>query len=1295
MWRSIRNKYHKIIAIGLVISILLTGWPLEKLLTLIKPLNVVDDSVINVAKKIVEQVVPQRVKAVLPQFTPTSGWVVTGTPVALSATNVGSYRGALASDNVYWSVTSSNTGLNFGVNFGTVALNNANKIIVTTETANVTTARNFYIQVCDWSSSTGVDNPVDGQCTGGGWRTLNNPKATAFAETADTSRTFELFNGYFYTGTASGTPVNTPLNNFVTGGSGLKIRIYATTTQAVQFNVDRIQVETAIDPVYYAAGVTNIAPFTGAHTGFYSDTFANQNGTVRHSVANTAGNAMSFYYSFKDVRSYVGANTFLVNYIGAYVSATTLTYNVAIYNYAASTWENLNTTAITASGATTDQTNYFAKSTSTIVNYMSGGEVRIRIYSTATGVQTFQTNTISLTLGSVNLDTAQFETSFGQAVAGSVSTSTATLFATTTSSSLDDWRQSTCKNNTSPCATTPYPSDWAGTWGTNHSAASNLSFPITPPANAQVTGIGYAARFRTNTTTVTAQLGLQDFSGLTGATGGWIGVGTTNALTTYTYTEGMYQTNPDDFIDTVSNVGNMRLRTSGSTAVATSTRDWDFALMSIRWVETSGPTISNYVNSAEVGLNYAPACTDCGARIGPGASARQTIVISGTGFGSDPGLGNRDSASFKVEIVGPTSTTQIVDDGSADTNVASWSDTSITIRTDTTITGNADSDWADNFGGADSLVVTANGQESNELNFYILPNIISITAPTLVADAAREYDGGDTDGIITINGTRFGTSSAGGWVRILGCDAITCSSPTGSATTTNWSNTAVSVQVPTSISDSAYTGDIALQQSNSGWPNTDNYGANAFRILPRITNLKATSSPADWLTINGNHFCQSGSCPGFFSATNSVTYSNNVTSSLLMTWLNGSLMHGVPLLATTGPMYITSNGYDSNQKNIIMYSNTPFDPAGSNQYRNSGLTLTMGVGASISSSAVYFATIMQASSSEGLLYSQFEVKPLGTAFSCGTSTCAGVIETTAGRMSPGPIDCNSLATACATSTTFVDDSYHWQVRVKNVKNSYTFFGNWVSFGGNAESATDFQIDTTAPNITSIASSTTSNSATIDWQTLGDLSTSQVQYNKTGSFVNNCATNNDCTTLDSNLVTNHTVGITSLDVATKYFFRVRSIDQAGNESISATSTFYTKSSSTQVAVEGELYSSVIDLSSDDDGPAYNAISWQGILGGPSQDQGTVRFQVAASQCANGATNFPTCSVGSWSFIGGSTCSAGDWYDAHLPNVSYELGCATTLVDKRYFRYRIELCSDDCSVRGVYTPRVDSVQFSYSP
>lgn len=134
------------------------------------------------------------------------------------------------------------------------------------------------------------------------------------------------------------------------------------------------------------------------------------------------------------------------------------------------------------------------------------------------------------------------------------------------------------------------------------------------------------------------------------------------------------------------------------------------------------------------------------------------------------------------------------------------------------------------------------------------------------------------------------------------------------------------------------------------------------------------------------------------------------------------------------------------------------------------------------------------------------------------------------------------------------------------------------------------------------------------------------------------------------------------------------------------------------VKGELYSAVFDTTGTTTGPTYNAMLWKGVLGGTGANEGRVRFQLAASDCVNGATNYPTCTTGSWSFIGGATCASSDWFDPGAANTPHDLqssSCINAWNNKRYFRYAIQICSGDCIVAGGNTPVVNDVVVNYSP
>ena len=131
--------------------------------------------------------------------------------------------------------------------------------------------------------------------------------------------------------------------------------------------------------------------------------------------------------------------------------------------------------------------------------------------------------------------------------------------------------------------------------------------------------------------------------------------------------------------------------------------------------------------------------------------------------------------------------------------------------------------------------------------------------------------------------------------------------------------------------------------------------------------------------------------------------------------------------------------------------------------------------------------------------------------------------------------------------------------------------------------------------------------------------------------------------------------------------------------------YTKSTGT-LPVSGSIISSTFDTEINN-GAAYNSISWKGNLNG-----GIVRFQLATSECSNGATNYPTCDTGSWIFKG-PDCISNDYYQG-LPNTPYRIKCIEHN-NKRYFRYKIMLCSDNCVISGSNNPTVTDIIVNWSP
>ncbi len=128
--------------------------------------------------------------------------------------------------------------------------------------------------------------------------------------------------------------------------------------------------------------------------------------------------------------------------------------------------------------------------------------------------------------------------------------------------------------------------------------------------------------------------------------------------------------------------------------------------------------------------------------------------------------------------------------------------------------------------------------------------------------------------------------------------------------------------------------------------------------------------------------------------------------------------------------------------------------------------------------------------------------------------------------------------------------------------------------------------------------------------------------------------------------------------------------------------------------GILTSAVFDSTGSADGAGYNSVMWKGTLGGPGSNEGKVGFQFSASDSAGGP----------WTYIGGATCASGDWFDAPTPGTPVELVgllatdaelCRSAWNNKRYFRYKIRICSNNCTDAGTYTPTVEDVVVNWAP
>ncbi|MBI5079519.1 prepilin-type N-terminal cleavage/methylation domain-containing protein [Candidatus Wolfebacteria bacterium] len=105
-----------------------------------------------------------------------------------------------------------------------------------------------------------------------------------------------------------------------------------------------------------------------------------------------------------------------------------------------------------------------------------------------------------------------------------------------------------------------------------------------------------------------------------------------------------------------------------------------------------------------------------------------------------------------------------------------------------------------------------------------------------------------------------------------------------------------------------------------------------------------------------------------------------------------------------------------------------------------------------------------------------------------------------------------------------------------------------------------------------------------------------------------------------------------------------------------------------------------------GTALNSIIWQG-----QADAQGIKFQIASSDCFNGADDSPNCVLGvGWDYLGPDGTS-NTFYNAFSPDDSAQINLAHHN-SKRYFRYKIFLIDSDGNLSA---PRIDDISINFSP
>jgi len=209
-----------------------------------------------------------------------------------------------------------------------------------------------------------------------------------------------------------------------------------------------------------------------------------------------------------------------------------------------------------------------------------------------------------------------------------------------------------------------------------------------------------------------------------------------------------------------------------------------------------------------------------------------------------------------------------------------------------------------------------------------------------------------------------------------------------------------------------------------------------------------------------------------------------------------------------------------------------------------------------------------------------EYQPLGTGFT-NTEIGCGTGAIYSGTPISVTVTLNSIPDAF---------EYHWQARIKDNSNAYS---SWVSYGGNAESARDYGLDTTAPTLSSINDGTSCGSdVTFNNGSLSSVSACWTQATSTISglakyqySVGTTSGGTDILTwtdlVDGSASVSLTINSLTLQTSQQYFINVKAVDNATNTS----SVISTNGQLVAPTISFSLSSSAVTFSNLNSGNSY--------------------------------------------------------------------------------------------------------------
>ncbi len=555
--------------------------------------------------------------------TPSGGVLITGTEVATGKKNTGSWKGTLGNDSAtngssnYWIVQRAVTGLNAQLYFDNVDLYGANKIIIRTEMANITTANNYVVQICDWTSATGINNSADTECTGGGWRTLH-PLNTQSTVTSDTTVNYHIYDGYFWnTTTPPGVKISTPLTNFVRSSDDRVLtRVYSAINSAVQLRIDFVQIEVAIDPTYSTSEISRLNSYAASITGSGNSIIGTTGSDGTKIVfTNAVSNPLDIQYSLTNVKSFTGANTILVK-PEICASNVGLTFTFSAYNFTTTSWTTINASPLTPTVCTTDSTYSLALNNITLSDYLQGGEIRVRMNTATSNAFTLSVDRLYIMIGATNTSNASCEISFGTGTASDcTNTRTVSDVDTAATASTSTWQSTTVLEY--PSGFYARDNDFDGV-NAEAAVASEVPISITPTGNMAVTAVGWATRLRSNIATIS--LTLSALNGGGNGISGWTGSGFTNTGINYTTSDSF--SGSEILIDANNHISTnntllFKLHTTTSTAIAAGAiRDWDFVMGSIRYLNPNTGILSTDIVDSSGASIASPGIAFSGSQVG-------------------------------------------------------------------------------------------------------------------------------------------------------------------------------------------------------------------------------------------------------------------------------------------------------------------------------------------------------------------------------------------------------------------------------------------------------------------------------------------------------------------------------------------------------------------------------------------------------------------------------------------------------------------------------------------------------